>query len=341
MDIYVHRIGRTCRSVDGSASGKAITLFTQENKQFAFQLVKFFQVSEQKVPPALRALASGVTEKEVKKGSVGLGFMDQDVMKYGERDAFESYYEKEKETKSEGVAVGSSQGVYQTMYDPSSNTYTMVNRQPSVSAPLAPASTAVNGFVRSNRQEEHDIPVSAYGGPDDEWDSSMMAMESALAAIQARRKEKMGSKEDVRVDRSRRSHSRSRHSHSRSHRSHSRSHRSHSRSHRSHHHSHRHHYSRSRSRSGSRYSSHRHRSGSRRHHSYSCLFGDSSTMKRRTKKSRLHFLLPFFCCVLLAHYLNETRLRRFQYDSNDNITTYNVFSNRIPHFIAVLLTIRG
>ena len=80
MDIYVHRIGRTCRSVDGSASGKAITLFTQENKQFAFQLVKFFQVSEQKVPPALRALASGVTEKEVKKGSVGLGFMDQDVM---------------------------------------------------------------------------------------------------------------------------------------------------------------------------------------------------------------------------------------------------------------------
>lgn len=323
MDIYVHRIGRTCRSVDGSASGKAITLFTQENKQFAFQLVKFFQVSEQKVPPALRALASGVTEKEVKKGSVGLGFMDQDVMKYGERDAFESYYEKEKETKSEGVAVGSSQGVYQTMYDPSSNTYTMVNRQPSVSAPLAPASTAVNGFVRSNRQEVHDIPVSAYGGPDDEWDSSMMAMESALAAIQARRKEKMGSKEDVRVDRSRRSHSRSR-------RSHSRSHRSHSRSHRSHHHSHRHHYSRSRS-----------RSGSRRHHSYSCLFGDSSTMKRRTKKSRLHFLLPFFCCVLLAHYLNETRLRRFQYDSNDNITTYNVFSNRIPHFIAVLLTIRG
>lgn len=334
MDIYVHRIGRTCRSVDGSASGKAITLFTQENKQFAFQLVKFFQVSEQKVPPALRALASGVTEKEAKKGSAGLGYMDQDVMKYGERDAFESYYEKEKETKSEGVAVGSSQGVYQTMYDPASNTYTMVNRQPSVSVSLAPASTAVNGFVHSNRQEVHDIPVSAYGGPDDEWDSSMMAMESALAAIQARRKEKMGNKEDVRVDRSRSG--RDRHS-----RSHSRSHRSRSRSHRSHHHTHRHHYSRSRSRSGSRYNSHRHRSGSRRHHLYSCLFGDSSTMKRRTKKSRLHVLLPFFCFVLLAHYLNETRLRRFQYHGNDSIATYNVFPNPIPHFIAFLLTIPG
>lgn len=265
VDIYVHRIGRTCRSVDGSASGTALTLLTQENREFAFQLVKFFEASEQKVPPALRALGSGVTENE-RRGTAGLGYGSQNTMKYeSKHDAFESYFEKT-EKAQEGVPVGSSQGLYQTLYDATTNTYTMVSTQKAsvVSQGVGSAASAtLSGFVKSSAREVKDIPVSAYGGPEDEWDSSLLAMESALAAIQARRR-KEGGLEEARVrSRSRsshrrhrsrsshhspsRHHSRSRHNsnrsshHSRS-RSHSRSHRrsrSYSRSHR--HHSHRRH----------------------------------------------------------------------------------------------------
>lgn len=261
VDIYVHRIGRTCRSVDGSTSGTALTLLTQENREFAFQLVKFFEASEQKVPPALRALASGVTENE-RRGTAGLGYGSQDVMKYGSKqDAFESYFEKP-EKALEGVPVGSSQGLYQTLYDAATNTYTMVSTQnPSAVSEGAVRSvgSTLNGFVKSSVKEVKDIPVSAYGGPEDEWDSSLMAMESALAAIQARRKKEGGQEMPAR------SRSRSRHHGHRSHRS--RSHRSRSRSHRSRSYSRSHrrsHRSHSHSRSYSR--SHRHSHHSHRRH---------------------------------------------------------------------------
>lgn len=253
VDIYVHRIGRTCRSVDGSASGTALTLLTQENREFAFQLVKFFEASEQKVPPALRALASGVTQNE-RRGTAGLGYGSQNTMKYeSKHDAFESYFEKT-EKAQEGVPVGSSQGLYQTLYDATTNTYTMVSTQKTsaVSQGVGSAASAtLSGFVKSSAREVKDIPVSAYGGPGDEWDSSLMAMESALAAIQARRR-KEGGLEEARV----RSRSRSSHRRHRSHSSHHSPSRHHSRSRHSNH--------RSRSRS------HRHsRSYSRSHHHHS------------------------------------------------------------------------
>lgn len=254
VDIYVHRIGRTCRSVDGSASGTALTLLTQENREFAFQLVKFFEASEQKVPPALRALASGVTQNE-RRGTAGLGYGSQNTMKYeSKHDAFESYFEKTEKAPGGACPVGSSQGLYQTLYDATTNTYTMVSTQKTsaVSQGVGSAASAtLSGFVKSSAREVKDIPVSAYGGPGDEWDSSLMAMESALAAIQARRR-KEGGLEEARV----RSRSRSSHRRHRSHSSHHSPSRHHSRSRHSNH--------RSRSRS------HRHsRSYSRSHHHHS------------------------------------------------------------------------
>lgn len=231
VDVYVHRIGRTCRSE--SATGLAISLFSSRDKQFAHQLCAYLRSLQQPIPAALAALgAGGATEKKTSHRGSGLGFDSQtEANMASDRDAFEGYFQEEKgETK--GTVISHSATGYQTVYDPVSNTYTTT---------LAPGATAnagmqgrsasnVAGFV-AGRSQKDALPVSSYGGPDDEWDSSVMALESALAAIQARRREEERNQSHRSRSRSesRRSRSRSR---SRSRRSRSRSRSRRSRSHR-------------------------------------------------------------------------------------------------------------
>ena len=237
VDVYVHRIGRTCRSE--SATGLAISLFSSRDKQFVHQLCAYLRSLQQPIPAALAALgAGGATEKKTSHRGSGLGFDSQTEANLASaRDAFEGYFQEEKgETK--GTVISHSATGYQTVYDPVSNTYTTT---------LAPGATAnagmqgrsasnVAGFV-AGRSQKDALPVSSYGGPDDEWDSSVMALESALAAIQARRREeernqshRSRSRSESRRSRSR-SRSRSRRSRSRNRsRSRSRSRRSRSRS---------------------------------------------------------------------------------------------------------------
>ena len=97
------------------------------------------------------------------------------------KDAFASYYQRSQEEQPREIISHSTH--YQTAYDEESNTYTtrVINR----GGEFVGGGTAVSGFVSSLKRNEDLLPVSAYGGPDDEWDSSKMAMESALAAIAA------------------------------------------------------------------------------------------------------------------------------------------------------------
>ena len=221
VDVYVHRIGRTCRSE--SATGQAISLFSSRDKQFAQQLCAYLRGLQQPIPAGLAALAAQATqatgEKRGSSRASGLGFGTEREAKVGsEQDAFEGYFVEEK-SEAEGRVIAQSSTGYQTVYDPVSNTYTTT---------LARGTTGVQGRTASNvagfvagRSQKDALPVASYGGPDDEWDSSVMAMESALAAIQARRRE-----EERNQSRRSRSRSRSRISRSRSRRS--RSHRHHS-----------------------------------------------------------------------------------------------------------------
>lgn len=251
MDIYIHRIGRTCRDVTNSSSiqGVAITLFTSHDTGFATQLVKYFQTHQQPVPSSLRILATGIPEKIHQQG-VGLGFKNQTTE--NQMDAFAGYYQNLSTNSSEGVVIETGSSQYKTLYDQQTNTYTTVPLTISAQQPIQ-SSQVLNGFVNSQISQPQDsLPVSSYGGPDDEWDSSKMALESALAAIRARR----GAVESERLSNRHRSNSHldhqenhllRHHSRSRSYRHHSRSqsHQRHSRS-RSHQHhsrsrSHRHH----------------------------------------------------------------------------------------------------
>ena len=262
MDIYIHRIGRTCRASEENSSvhGYAVTLFTSENKQFASQLCHYLETNQLQIPSSLASLANGWTERTNKKGTSGLGFNDDKMVTTA--DAFASYYKKEPMKQTSQQQIVNETPFYQTSYNEQENVFTTSTRSFEHSIQHT-ASTAVNGFVASMKKTENVLPVSAYGGPDDEWDSSKMAMESALAAIAARRKEeKMKKEEENQYSRDKsyhkqsRSHSNHRHSRSRSrsrsHHQHSRSRYSHSRdrsSHRSHHESHHrnhHHSSRSR-----------------------------------------------------------------------------------------------
>ena len=266
MDIYIHRIGRTCRGSEENSSmhGYAVTLFTSENKQFASQLCHYLETNQLQIPSSLASLANGWSEKITKKGTSGLGFNDDKMVTT--RDAFASYYKNESRKQTQQQQIVSETPFYQTSYNEQENVFTTSTRSFDHSIQHI-ASTAVNGFVASMKKTENVLPVSAYGGPDDEWDSSKMAMESALAAIAARRKEEKVKKEEENryskeksYHRQSRSHSHSHHRHSRSRsRSRSRSHHRHSRSryshsrdrsrHKSHHESHhRSHYHSSRSR---------------------------------------------------------------------------------------------
>ena len=259
IDIYVHRIGRACRTADvASSRGVAITLLTANDASFAAALVKHLQTEGIAVSRALATLAEKATTP-LRKGNGGLGFGDEEDAEGRTDDAFAGYFKPEKE-EMRGIEVTTGSQHFKTLFDPQTNTYTTVATQPvDTQAPLPP-STPMAGFVSGRATKgTQTLPVTSYGGPDDEWDSSKMALESALAAIRAR-------KGMEREERGRESPSRHR---SQSHRSRSRSHRS--RSHRSHshnHHSHsRHSHRRSPSRSRSR---HHHRSHSHRH--YLCLF---------------------------------------------------------------------
>ena len=273
IDIYVHRIGRACRTADvASSRGVAITLLTANDASFAAALVKHLQTEGIAVSRALATLAEKATTP-LRKGNGGLGFGDEENAEGRADDAFAGYFKPEKE-ETRGIEVATGSQHFKTLFDPQTNTYTTVATQPVATQAPLPPSTPMAGFVSGRATKgTQTLPVTSYGGPDDEWDSSKMALESALAAIRAR-------KGMEREERGRESPSRQR-SRSRSHRSRSRSHRSrshrsrsysrHSRSHRSrshNHHSHsRHSHHRSPSRSRSR---HHHRSHSHRH--YLCLF---------------------------------------------------------------------
>ena len=50
---YIHRIGRTGRAGN---KGKAITLFTSDNQNHAFDLIKVLQQTEQEIPSELKMI---------------------------------------------------------------------------------------------------------------------------------------------------------------------------------------------------------------------------------------------------------------------------------------------
>lgn len=264
IDIYVHRIGRACRTADvASSRGVAATLLTANDAAFAAALVKHLQAEGIQVSRSLAAIAESATTP-MRRGNGGLGFGNDEDAEGRTDDAFAGYFKPEA-TETPGVVVETGSQHFTTLFDPQSNTYTTVATTPVAAPAPLPTSTPMAGFVSGRAvKTTESLPVSSYGGPDDEWDSSKMALESALAAIRARKGVERGEREGER-ERSRsrpgqrRSASRSR---SRSHRkSASRSH--HSRSHRRS-------TSRSRSHRSRSHHSHHHRSHSHRH--YTCLF---------------------------------------------------------------------
>ena len=148
------------------------------------------------MPPAVASLASqmslasGREDRKEGKGASGLGFArENEANLASEHDAFEGYFQQEK-PELKGTVIAHSSTGYQTVYDPASNTYT-TSLTPSAASLVGETKSRgsnVAGFV-AGRSQKDSLPVASYGGPDDEWDSSKMAIESALAAIQARRKE--------------------------------------------------------------------------------------------------------------------------------------------------------
>lgn len=229
-----------------SIQGIAITLFTSHDTGFATQLMKYYQTHEQRIPPSLRALATGIPEKSHRQ-EMGLGFKNESTE--NPVDAFAGYYKTVPTKDSKGIVLETGSTQYKTLYDQQTNTYTTVPLASSTQQPTQ-SSQVLNGFVNPRIAQVQDpLPVSSYGGPDDEWDSSKMALESALAAIRARRgvESERGSNRhrspSPRESRSHRHHSRSRshHHHSRSnshqYRSRSRSYHHHNRDHDRHTHS--------------------------------------------------------------------------------------------------------
>ena len=308
MDIYIHRIGRTCRTSSSSSSsssssnqGLAITLLTPHDQVFASHLVHYYQSINQPLPsPQLLSLSQGHSPHSQKGGNQGLGYAEhrEGLIELGvQEDAFSAYFveenendgedgNKEKKEKKNGkdeVVIETGSSLYETRYNPTTNTYTTtpiptsttpIPTPPTPSTPSIPpiSSTMVAGFVACRQSRPVDsLPVSSYGGPDDEWDSSKMALESALAAIRAKRGERDPPKHSAYSSRERSvSHSSTGHSHH-SYHSH----------HHSHSHSHHNHHSHSRSHSRSRSHSHSHSSRRYSHNHYH--HHDSHNRRRRSR----------------------------------------------------------
>lgn len=134
--------------------------------------------------PSLRALATGIPEKSHRQ-EMGLGFKNESTD--NPVDAFAGYYKTVPTKDSKGIVLETGSTQYKTLYDQQTNTYTTVPLASSTQQPTQ-SSQVLNGFVNPRIAQVQDpLPVSSYGGPDDEWDSSKMALESALAAIRARR----------------------------------------------------------------------------------------------------------------------------------------------------------
>ena len=151
IDIYVHRIGRACRTADvASSRGVAITLLTANDASFAAALMKHLQTEGIAVSRALATLAEKATTP-LRKGNGGLGFGDEEDAEGRTDDAFAGYFKPEKE-EMRGIEVTTGSQHFKTLFDPQTNAYTTVATQPvDTQAPLPP-STPMAGFVSGGRR---------------------------------------------------------------------------------------------------------------------------------------------------------------------------------------------